>query len=108
MTSAPHGEHVEDDGEDSDDFLVLLWLVQFVNLQVSLPARNELKLRLSPVVNLPYGQCISKDIKVFHTCDNPLWFATFGGYLTSLEGVELDERRFNGVPNSCYSSPLVT
>ena len=24
------------------------------------------------------------------TCDSPLWFATFGGYLTSLEGVELD------------------
>ena len=23
------------------------------------------------------------------TCDSPLWFATFGGYLTSLEGVEL-------------------
>ena len=26
------------------------------------------------------------------TCDNPLWFATFGGYLTSLEGVELDRK----------------
>ena len=99
MSSVPDREHVEDHGEDSDDFLVLLWLVQFVNLQVSLPAENELKLRLSSVVNLPCGQCISKDIKVFHTCDNPLWFATLGGYLTSLEGVELDERRFNGIDN---------
>jgi len=30
------GEHVEDDGEDSDNFLVLLRLVQLVHLQVSL------------------------------------------------------------------------
>ena len=28
----------------------------------------------------------------FHTCDSPLWFATFGGYLTSLEGVELGNK----------------
>ena len=34
--SAPDGEHVEDDGEDSDNFLILLWLVQLLNLQISL------------------------------------------------------------------------
>ena len=39
MASAPDGEHVEDDGEDSDNFLVLLWLVQLVHLQVSLTTR---------------------------------------------------------------------
>ena len=37
--SAPDREHVEDDGEDSDNFLVLLWLVQLVNLEVSLTTR---------------------------------------------------------------------
>ena len=37
--SAPDGEHVEDDCEDSDNFLVLLWLVQLVNLEVSLTTR---------------------------------------------------------------------
>ena len=37
--SAPDREHVEDDGEDSDNFLVLLWLVQFINLEVSLTTR---------------------------------------------------------------------
>ena len=36
---APDREHVEDDGEDSDNFLVLLWLVQLVNLEVSLTTR---------------------------------------------------------------------
>ena len=39
LTSAPHGKHVEDDGEDSDNFLVLLWLVQLVNLEVSLTTK---------------------------------------------------------------------
>ena len=47
--------------------------------------------------NQMYGQCHKqgKYIEVLGqlkrlTCDSPLWFATFGGYLTSLEGVELD------------------
>ena len=38
---APDGEHVEDDGEDSDNLLVLLWLVQLVNFEVSLTTRIE-------------------------------------------------------------------
>ena len=32
----PDREHVKDDREDSDNFLVLFRLVQFVNLEVSL------------------------------------------------------------------------
>ena len=40
LASAPDGEHVEDDREDSDNFLVLLRLVQLVNFEVSLRTRS--------------------------------------------------------------------
>ena len=47
--SAPDREHVEDDSKDSDNFLVLLWLVQFINLEVSLTTKynSQVLLRLS-------------------------------------------------------------
>ena len=36
IDDVPDREHVKDDREDSDNFLVLFRLVQFVNLEVSL------------------------------------------------------------------------
>ena len=40
----PDREHVKDDREDSDNFLVLFRLVQFVNLEVSLTTGIRIKM----------------------------------------------------------------
>ena len=40
----PDREHVKDDREDSDNFLVLFRLVQFVNLEVSLTTGIKMKM----------------------------------------------------------------
>ena len=34
IDDVPDREHVKDDREDSDNFLVLFWLIEFVNIQL--------------------------------------------------------------------------